>query len=567
MLVALFSLSLLLINIGGVVLSRHEVLAAQPAREMLSDGHWIVPTIAGEYRVNKPPTMAWFIATSMAIFQSKSEWVARLPAVLSGVLTCVLVASMTAQHLGRRTGLIAGLLTATSFFVLLQARLSEADMPLAMCVTLAFWVLTPSPGTPGEGRGEGSFGEPKAPNSSTPVDDPPIGEGIPIVRHENRHPGPLPAYRARGLSLLFYFAVGLSFLLKGVGPIFILPAGILYALLSRDQRAKKILLNPWGIALLLVLLVAWPLAAWKTYPDIVQGWRRETLQRVTGELGEKLGKSDPFLLYFYSIPMMLLPWFPLAIVGAIAGIKARWHRHRFGLMLLCWFGVGFVLLHLNSWKHNHYSMPILPACMPAAAVGLMLWLRHNYAKTNPRHLLSAVGWTVACVAAVLFVLKRQPNGANDIAVLIGIIGVGGLVLIGLEHLRRQGLQFAALFAVAWLVAAGVFLKITLWRDGYQSSAELGRRVSEIVPAETTVTLLGLGEHHITYYLDRPMRRIDEIEKINDQAASLSRPAYILAQAIAKPTLQKLGTLETIDRDATLNRRETEANRVTLYLLR
>ncbi|HRK30819.1 MAG TPA: glycosyltransferase family 39 protein, partial [Tepidisphaeraceae bacterium] len=161
---------------------------------MLSDNHWIVPTIAGEYRVNKPPTMGWFIAASMMVFQSKAEWVARLPAMLAGVGTCLLLASMTTRHLGRRVGLLTGLLTATSLFVLTQARLSEADMPLVMFVVLAFWVISRFIHQAEVGKTE-------------------LAAAAPVV----------------GWSVMFFFAVGMSFLLKGVGPIFVLPAAVVYA--------------------------------------------------------------------------------------------------------------------------------------------------------------------------------------------------------------------------------------------------------------------------------------------------------------------------------------------------
>ncbi len=72
-----FGLSMLLTGLGSRVLTRHETLAAQPAREMLQLGHWIIPTIAGTPRLLKPPTMSWTIAASMALFGRDAEWVAR----------------------------------------------------------------------------------------------------------------------------------------------------------------------------------------------------------------------------------------------------------------------------------------------------------------------------------------------------------------------------------------------------------------------------------------------------------------------------------------------------------
>ncbi len=498
---------------------------------MLSDNHWIVPTIAGEYRVNKPPTMGWFIAASMMVFQSKAEWVARLPAMLAGVGTCLLLASMTTRHLGRRVGLLTGLLTATSLFVLTQARLSEADMPLVMFVVLAFWVISRFIHQAEVGKTE-------------------LAAAAPVV----------------GWSVMFFFAVGMSFLLKGVGPIFVLPAAVVYAGLARDRQAWRIMIHPAGLVLFIVMLVAWPTAAYYTHPQIVDAWNREIIQRVTGSLGETLGKGDPFFLYLYTIPMLLLPWFPLTVIGAVAAVKRQWFRHRFGLLLLCWFGVGFVLLHFNSWKHLHYSMPILPACMPAAGVGLVLLLRYNYAQKKPRHLLTTVAILLTCgIAAAVFRFQKFP-GATDIAILIGLLGIGAAVLPWLEHKRWLKLQIAWMFALAWLIVAGVFWRVVPHHDAYRSSAELARRVNEIVPKTMPVTLFGLGEHHIAYYLDRPMRRIDDLTRGSDVAA-LPRPAYVLAEALAEPLLEKVARVEALDKRHALGKREAEANRVKLYIIR
>jgi 4-amino-4-deoxy-L-arabinose transferase-like glycosyltransferase len=76
------------------VLTQHEVFAAQTAREMLATGDWVVPHFAGRARLNKPPGMYYLIAGSMAVFQSRAEWVARLPAALAGVATALMVARL-----------------------------------------------------------------------------------------------------------------------------------------------------------------------------------------------------------------------------------------------------------------------------------------------------------------------------------------------------------------------------------------------------------------------------------------------------------------------------------------
>src|SRR6478609_8151996 len=81
-LIAAFGLSMLAINLGSVrVLTFHETVFAQPAKEMLATGNWVLPRIAGQPFLDRTPLTAWTIAASMTIFGSDAEWVVRLPAV------------------------------------------------------------------------------------------------------------------------------------------------------------------------------------------------------------------------------------------------------------------------------------------------------------------------------------------------------------------------------------------------------------------------------------------------------------------------------------------------------
>src|SRR5678809_761264 len=124
LLIIVFGCSLLLAGLGMRTLTRHEVLAAYPAKEMLLYGHWIVPMYAGIPRIAKPPGMYWVLAGVMKIF-GESEFVARLPSALAGVATALMIASFGARHYGRRIGIVSGLIVLTSIYVLIQARLAE----------------------------------------------------------------------------------------------------------------------------------------------------------------------------------------------------------------------------------------------------------------------------------------------------------------------------------------------------------------------------------------------------------------------------------------------------------
>src|SRR4051812_17405409 len=60
-------------------LGEHEVYAAEPAREMLAGGNWLLQPFAGAFRTKKPPGQSWLIAASMFVTRSQNEYTARLP--------------------------------------------------------------------------------------------------------------------------------------------------------------------------------------------------------------------------------------------------------------------------------------------------------------------------------------------------------------------------------------------------------------------------------------------------------------------------------------------------------
>src|SRR6267143_1420435 len=103
--------------------ARYAVLA----KTMLETGQWLVPQIADEVHLEKPPLFVWAIALVSLPSGSVSTFSAALPAALSamaGVLGTVLLGR---QLFGTRTGLMAGVVLATTPGYFWHARLVLAD--------------------------------------------------------------------------------------------------------------------------------------------------------------------------------------------------------------------------------------------------------------------------------------------------------------------------------------------------------------------------------------------------------------------------------------------------------
>ncbi|HMC02147.1 MAG TPA: glycosyltransferase family 39 protein, partial [Flavobacteriaceae bacterium] len=73
---------MLLPNIDALSVSIMEARNYITAREMIIDGNWLLTTMNGEARYEKPPLPTWFAALSGIIFGLKSLFGLRLPAVI-----------------------------------------------------------------------------------------------------------------------------------------------------------------------------------------------------------------------------------------------------------------------------------------------------------------------------------------------------------------------------------------------------------------------------------------------------------------------------------------------------
>lgn len=518
--VVVFGLSLYLIGLGGDVwvLTQHEVFAAQPAREMLRDGHWIIQTFGGLPRLNKPPTMGWIIALFITCFQSEAEWVVRLPSVLAGIGLAVAMAAVGARYLGRTAGIATGLCQLTFYYVLKQARLAEADMLLGLVVGVAMWASLNRP---------------------------------------------------RAAIVIIWICVGFATLLKGpLGPAVIgcavvaqmvvarflterasvdrtprtahLAGGAPIASSARSNARRRIVSHVIGGTVCLAIILPWPILAYLQNPEIGLIGLRETAGRFRGEMGGR----EPWYFYFIQIPLALLPWTPLAIFGSV--LLARRHRQLFK-HLACWFLPGLAILSFSAWKHLHYAIPILPGLSIVAAIGMVQFMR--WASTRPTwsRQLAAVLWVTGCAAVGWLVTRHVPRLGQASTVLLGVVAVGGLIALWREHQRDLPGQMAATFATAWMVLVGTQLLIMPRFDGYRPSAEFAGRVSHHAGADVDapVYFFKTGEAHAIYYIQRSVARIetDALPKI--QRALHNSPTGEIEIVVRETDLARLRSIGTV----------------------
>lgn len=123
-------------------LSGEEGRRAIPAREMLASGDYVVPTIWGEWYLNKPPLMFWAIAAVGNARGTVDEFATRLPSALATVLTALAILWWGWRNGSRRAGWIAGAMFLCTPLVFEKGAFGEIEALFALEVfaaTALFW--------------------------------------------------------------------------------------------------------------------------------------------------------------------------------------------------------------------------------------------------------------------------------------------------------------------------------------------------------------------------------------------------------------------------------------------
>ena len=112
-------LIMLCINIDVLDISIMEARNFITAREMIDDGNWLLTTMNGEARYQKPPLPTWLAAISGLLFGIKNVLALRLPAILMVIVTGI-ASYLLSNKLLKNTSqsLINALITITSFYVI-----------------------------------------------------------------------------------------------------------------------------------------------------------------------------------------------------------------------------------------------------------------------------------------------------------------------------------------------------------------------------------------------------------------------------------------------------------------
>ena len=129
LLLTLICIAIFITHLDALLVNIMEARNFVTAREMLQDSNWLLTTLNGEPRYQKPPLPTWLTAGSGFLFGIKSVFAMRLPAALVSIMmvltTYVFTKKLTTNN---RYAFVSSLLLATSFFIVFSGRNGQWDI-------------------------------------------------------------------------------------------------------------------------------------------------------------------------------------------------------------------------------------------------------------------------------------------------------------------------------------------------------------------------------------------------------------------------------------------------------
>ncbi len=261
----------------------NEALYADIAMAMSHGGSWLIPHLDGVPYIEKPPLLYWLMALCFKAF-GVGAWQARLPDAMAAWLAslgCIVLGRRLESPLaGRTAALIAG--TSLGWVEIGRTILFDPLMSLGWLVALALVVLA-----------------------------------------ERRE--------SRALMRWAMLPLGLAVMTKGPEALVMLGlVGLVQLLLSPGPlpraRMLRLFLDPWAIALFLLVAMPWQLlAAWHQSGFAWFFWVNETINRF---LGTRIPPDFHHGPWWYYLPKLLIGTFQWT--GLLAALVLRTRRLRSG---------------------------------------------------------------------------------------------------------------------------------------------------------------------------------------------------------------------------------------------
>ncbi len=374
--------------------SSHEARAAQNAQRMIDTGEWGLPVLFdGRVDLQKPPGYYWAVAVVGWLNGGHvTEWVARFPAAISGLI-CTLLVYLFLLRSGRPTAaIVATLALATANHFVGITRTARIDVPLTCAVTISMLAFYRGCLSGKRINGDNLAGQ----------------SGHPLAWH-----------------LLAAIAAALAVLLKGpVGPALIGPTALIWLFSERftsnREDRPRVPVGSWFLIPGVVAAIAMPWFVWANY--ITNGdflrvffWHH-TIDRFTGN--SPLLASHP---WWYYVPRFIgdfMPWTPFLNFLAIWSLRTgNWRADPVFRFAFIAFLMMVTVLSTAHFKRSDYLLPAYPFAAIALGCAAEAWLTSRTSIHTARIakwvFVGAIGVGVGCYLVMMFIVEPKEQKKEE----------------------------------------------------------------------------------------------------------------------------------------------------------
>jgi 4-amino-4-deoxy-L-arabinose transferase-like glycosyltransferase len=296
------------VNLGNAPLfDRDEGAFSEATREMVESGNYVSTTLNGEPRYDKPILTYYVQALGVALL-GWNEWGLRLHSALAATLWVLVVWGFARREWDDTTAWVAGILTATSLWVVIIGRAATADALLNLFLTLTL---------------------------------------IDLYRFwkEKRR---APLYRV-------FLWSGLGFLTKGPVAVAIPLAAAFLLALVRGQllRYLKAIFSPVGWVIFFAVAGPWYWAAYaRDGQAFIDGF---FLSHNLNRFADTMEGHGGAIYYFVPVALLILLPHTSLFLKTLSRIRMA-TKSDLELFLWLWFGFVFLFFSVSSTQLPHYLL-------------------------------------------------------------------------------------------------------------------------------------------------------------------------------------------------------------------
>ena len=435
-------------------------------KNILNTGDWITLHYNGQIIFDKPPLYFWLAAILSKII-GFNEFAMRFWAALAGVLTVLTTYALAKVFYNKRVGFLSGIISMTAFQLLVQSRIAELDIVLALFITLSLLLFY-------------------------------------LGYQSNK----------KLYYLLSYFPMALAVLIKGILGV-ALPgfAIFLFLLLKKELWKVKGLHVLPGIIIIAAIGLPWYIAEYllhgKIFLEFALGFL--FLSRFQGVVS---GHTGPWYYYFPAILLGFAPWSHFLPYGLWRAFR-NWKSDP-ELLSLCLILPAFLVFSIAKTKIPNYVLPLYPFL--AIMVG-KLWNDFFEEKEKLKRGMAISNLFFALVVTLIiigFIFVGKSNYPAEYTIFIpsllalaAVLIIGSLLSIILFFFKSYKLSFASIPVMVFIITLILTVKILPLVENFKGAKPLGQELKKVIQINQEVAAFEIGNRpSVVLHSPKPVRFLD-----------------------------------------------------------